>query len=469
MAYQYSTAIEAGKGTAYPSYGNASIFVNIYRGECTRTETSVSFSFGVSFMDDVNSTWHSLAAYYPAGGGTRRYARVSGQSAEAYVVKNRIYHASPDLSYYWNCPEKHNTTETLVYTYTNNNISATTAKVSVTIGVGWADYIADEKGSLTFSLPIPEFYGGLKDKGSIEIKDNFNNSFTIKATKGAAGTNNSSSLQSGSLKYGYSASTRSTGYTNGATNYLSISGSSKYRKVYAEATTVSKTTPTSGSASLTATKEFDIRQYVGPKDPTSLRLKFNKSRLTLRENWTLQWTAPGLNNECPIKGYRIRLYRKRNGSTTSITRLRLYNKSGSVISTTNSAGDIYYDSNSTATTFTVYPEKYGADIKVGDEISFSVVAYTKYGENFDVGDPVFREGVGESFYYSDADTSYTTNANNRKWVKVRNAGVVNVKKDKTGDWTEGQVYVRVLENGTATWKEAEVVQAYTSSGWKESQ
>ena len=44
-------------------YGNVGMKINIYRGECTRTENAVSFKFGVIFKPD--GKWTSNSIYRP--------------------------------------------------------------------------------------------------------------------------------------------------------------------------------------------------------------------------------------------------------------------------------------------------------------------------------------------------------------------------------------------------------------------
>jgi hypothetical protein len=457
MAYIYSTSPQTTS-----AYGNTKLRINIYRGDCTRTATSVSFEFGVSFTrpSDANTgTVNSVAAWY---NGEQRFAKIC-HGSNNYMPRSIAHHA------YWktksSSDDKYNTTETLVYTYTNNDISAGTNSVDVTVGVGWADWAGSKQGEITFPLSIPEFYGGLVDNDKIVITDNFNNTFTIEATKADAGVNNTSNGPS-NLKWGYT-SDRDNSYENDSAIALNISGSSAYRTVYAEATTTAGTTPTSGSSSLTAYAEANIRQYVGPNAPTGLRLTFTKSRLTFRENWTLSWVAPSINNECPIKGYRIRIYRKRG---EDITKLPIYNSSGKILSTKNEKGDIYYDRDTAAvllpgvskSTITIYPNYYlnSGELKVGDLVSFAITAYTKYGENYD-GDRKFK--TSESYYFSDTSAGGDTDSSRRKWVEIRNAGIVNVKT-KDG-WAEGLVYVKTKDG----WQEAETVNIKTSAGWQESQ
>lgn len=311
-------------------------------------------------------------------------------------------------------------------------------------------------------------------KGSTVITDNYNNTFTIKATKGASSTYNTAGGPA-NLKWGYSDSYEKGSYTNGQTIDLGLSGTSKARTIYATSTT----TATYGDG-VAAPTSANIRQYVGPNLATNLKIGYNKSRFTLKENWTFSWTAPSINNECPIKGYRIRLYRKRG--TGSWIKLPIYDRDGGVggitRDTTKDPIDCYWDRDGTSTSITIYTKYYDknnenyisiypdADIQPGDEISFAVTAYTKYGENYDGsvtdanGNPLCFK-TSESFYCG--GTGSTNKASERQYITVQNAGIVRVNVG--GEWKEGQVYIRA----DGEWKEAETVSIKTADGWKESE
>jgi hypothetical protein len=303
--------------------------------------------------------------------------------------------------------------------------------------------------------------------GSTTITDNYDNTFTITATKGANGTNNAAGGPA-DLYYGYTSAYKLDNgnfgtYTSGSKISLAISGTSNTRTVYAKSTT----TATRGSGE-TATTSKAIRQYIGPSQPTKLLITSSKTRLTVKADWTLSWTAPdAANTYSPVKGYRIRLYRKRGSG--SYEKLHIKDSSGKNLSTSTTAGDIYYDSNSTASSIKIYPAKYGTDIQPGDKIKFAVTAYTRKGQNNN-GTILFKTIEKPSDEYV-----------------VQNAGVVQVYANTgtaskpTYAWKEGTVHVAV-NTGTAakpvyTWKEAETVNVAVNTGtaakpvytWKESE
>jgi hypothetical protein len=283
-------------------------------------------------------------------------------------------------------------------------------------------------------------------KTNCTITDNLNNTFTIKATKGADGENNKATLDTSSLKWGYSSSYGNT-YTNGETITLTPLGTSATRIVYANAFTKATYGDGNGQAVSKA-----IKQYIGPSQPTGLKIAYNKNRFTLNENWTLSWNAAtAANPSSPVAGYRIRLYRKRG--TGSWIKLPIYDKDGGmghIQSATNvNPIEYFWDRDGSSTSATVYTEYYDKDvipnypdILPGDIIKFAVTAYTKYG----TGEKLFKTSEAFSGEYT-----------------VENAGIMRVKAG--GAWKEGQVWIKT--NGS--WKEAESVHIKTGGAWKESQ
>lgn len=287
--------------------------------------------------------------------------------------------------------------------------------------------------------------------GSVSITDNYNNSYNVVGTCGTAGTNNP--VTSASLSY-----TNETGNTaivdcKGKTVTKTIAFTPADKNATKNVTASIDTDGTYNNPAKVS-KTVAIRQYVGPNQPTNLKVSYNKNRFTLKENWTLSWTAPAINNGCPIKGYRIRLYRKRGSG--SWIKLPIYNSSGGmghVTGVTNvSPTDYYWDRDGTSTSATIYTKYYNKevianyeDILPGDIVKFAVTAYTRYGDKYD-GNKLFK--TSESFSSEHI---------------VQNAGVIRVKVGSA--WKEGQVYVKTA----GSWKEADVVSVKTASGWQESE
>lgn len=285
--------------------------------------------------------------------------------------------------------------------------------------------------SKTISIVASTTVAGVVGTGTISIKDNYNNTFTITGTKGAAGANNPSTGPT--ISWGYSTSYGSTGaVTNKALTIATPANAT--RTVYAKSVTGAKY----GSDTV-ATTSLAIRQYVAPSSPGVPVLSYKKSRLTIKEPWTFLWTpASATNTSSPIKGYRIRLYK--NGSLVKgLT-------AGSGSSITLSGTNEWLDRESSSCAITLDPVAFG--FKAGDTIQLGIFAYTRNGSS-NTGTQIFS-GSGSTQIMS---ATYT----------VQNAGVVHSKVG--GAWKEGQVYIKVA----GIWKEAESVNIKAGGVWKESQ
>lgn len=418
MAYIYSTA------QTTSSYGNINMKINIYRDDCTRTETSVSFKFGVCFTpaDKYIYTQNSVAAWY---NDEQRFATAS--SGDIKTSYGTTYHAC----YTDRKTSRSRTSEYLCYTYTNESISATTKEVSVKVGVGWANWAGTKKGTLTFKLTIPEYHGDVS-AGTVTITDNGNNSFKINATPGTPGVNNTISDPS-DLRWGYDKNYNGT-YDINENIALSISGTATSRKIYAQATTFAEF----GQDAI-AYAEKDIKQYFNPNDPGKPALSYSKRRLTIKENWTYTWTAATTPNSTtsPIKGYRIRLYKNGNAIKGLVV------SSGNTI-TIGSNPETFLDRESTSTTIEFNPAAIG--FKPKDTVQLGISAYTKWGD----GSIHFNRNGLDANILSAVST-------------VQNAGIMHINAD--GAWREGQVWVNV----DGTWVEADSVHINDSSNWRESQ
>ena len=326
----------------------------------------------------------------------------------------------------------------------------------------WATMMNKDGTTLNTTVYVTAVTGG-----SVVITDNYNNKFSITATAAAATAHNPVSGLTG-LKYGYSASSRTTSYTNGTLNNLSLSGTSNTRTVYAEATT--------NATYLTdpkATGSLAIRQYKAPKapgTPTLANSSYKNGRLTIKQPWTWNWTAaaPGTGSGTTIgtgtgettskvTGYRIKIYKKRPPATT-FSEIDFTDADGN----TSSGKILDVATNS----FSLDPVASG--FLANDQVRIGVKPYTQYGEQCD-GDKLFSS----DYTYSAGST-------------VQNAGVMRVKANvgtaskPVYDWREGVVWVKV-NKGTAAnpvidWVEADIVKAKVNTGtadkpvyeWKES-
>lgn len=422
MAYVYSTA------QTDTSHGNIDMSVNVFRGDCTRTQTTATFSFGVRFTPNGKTvsnggrgtkTSNSIAAWY---GGVQRFAQAS--SGNVTASKGTYYYA-----YYTDRTSSghvnvNNTTETTCFTATVTGLSATSTSASITIGVGWYDWAGTNKGNLTFSLSIPEYHGNV-GKPDVWITDHGNNTFTVGGTDGANGTNNTAST---AYSWGYDENYSTAGKVSART--LSANANDATKTVYAKAVT----TGAHGS-SASDTAYLAIKHYVKPSQAGKPVIHYNKTRLTVKENWKYTWdAATKANDSSPIVGYRIRVY-KGNSAITGLAA-----GSGTTI-TKGSGTNAYLDRDSTSCEIIFNPVTLG--FAAGNTVKVSVQAYAKDGstsKNLKVGDSNM----------SDVST-------------VQNAGVMRVKP--AGAWKEGIVHVKV--NGA--WKEADLVQTKVSGAWKESE
>ena len=271
-------------------------------------------------------------------------------------------------------------------------------------------------------------------KGTITIKDNYNNTFTITGTKGANGENNPASGPTITWSYD-SATYNNSGAVSSRALDIATPGNAT-RTVYAKSTTGAKY----GSDAI-ATTSLAIKQYVVPNAPGTPVISYKKNRLTIKESWTFTWTAAtAANASSPIKGYRIRLYK--NGSL--VKGLAVGSGNNIICSGSNE----WLDRETTSCTLTLDPVAFG--FKAGDTVKLGIYAYTRNGSS-NTGTQLFNgRGDRTAEVYS---ATYT----------VQNAGILHVKPGSA--WKEGQVFVKVA----GAWKEAESVHVKTSAGWKESQ
>lgn len=298
------------------------------------------------------------------------------------------------------------------------------------------------------------------------ITDNGNNTFTITAKAGTAGDNNKVNNTSLYYRIGSSGSWKTNTWTTTSnktiTDTITATASAASQTIYAY-TTVDGVynDATSAPTSDDYTKK-SIINYQPPTKQPKPTLTYNKSRLTIKENWLFKWNAAtAANTSSKIKGYIVGI--NKNGS--SIPWTNIY---GSVSTTKNDKGWNYADT--TSKNITIDPKANG--IKPGDKIEFWVTPYTTDGKGTRL---YIRKNNGDlKFEYVDE-------------VTVQNAGVVQVcvntgtTTNPTYAWKEGTVHVAVntgtTTNPVYTWKEAETVNVAVNTGttakpvytWKESE
>ena len=285
--------------------------------------------------------------------------------------------------------------------------------------------------------------------GTVSITDNGDNSFTLKGTKGASGTNNPSTGPT--LSWGYTNSYGNSFSTGDKKTLTMADKKNATRTVYAK----SVTGATYGS-SKTATASLAVKQYVAPSAPGKPTISpYSKSKLTVKEHWLVDWKeATATNTSSPVKGYRIRIYKKAKGETSFSTIPFYSNTSGQLLSSDSGSGvsRYYYDrtvydgsGNKRAKPMPLYPDI--QDIEPGDTIKIGIYSYSvdaKGNKYFNGG------GVSTAQVFSD------------EYI-VQNNGILRVKVG--GTYREGQVFVKVA----GTWKEADIVHTKVAGAWKESQ
>jgi hypothetical protein len=304
-----------------------------------------------------------------------------------------------------------------------------------------------KKSSYTFPK-IAQSVAKAVGTGTCTITDNGNNTFTLNGTKGANGTNNTATGPT--LSWGYT-NNYGNNFKNGDIKTLSIADpTADKRTVYAK----SVTGATYGS-SQTATDVEDIKQYVAPSAPGKPTISpYSKSKLTVKEHWLVDWReATATNNSSPVKGYRIRIYKKAEGET-SFSTIPFYSKtSGQLLSSDSGSGvnRYYYDrtvydgsGNKRDKPMPLYPDI--QDIEPGDTIKIGIYSYSVDAQ----GNKYFNGGGGDAQVFS------------AEYV-VQNNGILRVKVG--GTYREGQVFVKVA----GIWKEADIVHTKVAGAWKESQ
>lgn len=259
---------------------------------------------------------------------------------------------------------------------------------------------------------------------ALTITDNGNNTFTIAGTDGANGTNNTATT---AYSWGYDNKYGNSGLATAQT--LPSDKTSATVTVYAKAVT----TGTYGTAK-TTTKSLAVKNYKAPNAPGVPQISYNKSRLTVKENWTYTWSAATrVNTNSSIAGYRIRVYK----DGKEITGLAA--TTGSTVITKGTGASAFLDRNTTDCSIVFNPVDFG--FTAGNKVKVRVQAYAKNAKK-------------TLLLSSEADSAE---------LEVLNAGVMRIRSGN--DCIEG--IVKVWDNGG--WQEADLVKIKTPSGWAESE
>lgn len=316
--------------------------------------------------------------------------------------------------------------------------------VSITLGVSTskdstsATYMTFTSGELTRN----KWTHGTAP--TISVVDNGNNTATLSGTQGISGNNNS--LIWSSYYYTTNGHTPSDGAWHTTTVPLALSEGAAFSKIF---TITSDTTITAHAWSgfphgnlFSGEARTLVKYYAAPSDPGKPVIEYTKSRLTIKEPWTISWDAATAGNtNTPIAGYRLRIYK--NGIPIDIK-----NSSGTVVSATVGA-DKYYDMNETS--YVINPISHG--ILPGDNIRIELFAYA-----FNGAGTRLWSGNEERAVLSDVYT-------------VQNAGVMHPLVD--GQYVEGVVWACIPDSTSASrikWVEADIVKTCISKdNWVEAE
>jgi hypothetical protein len=284
--------------------------------------------------------------------------------------------------------------------------------------------------------------------GKVSITDNGDNTFTIKGTTGTGGTNNK--ITNNKLQWWYAGGSieETVNFTGDPKTISNIKLTPKnptddYRTVNAKIITESEHT-----SDLSATAELQIKNYIAPSTPGDPKLKYEKSRLTIREPWTFEWVAAEeRNSNSPVAGYYIMLFKKNKGEDSFKYLCKLTDAGNSCLGLeeeSQTSSNYYLRRESTSCRAIIEdPKAFG--FKAGDEVKLRITAYAWNGK---------KSRTLQSAYVDSSDTG--------SGALIKNAGIIHIKVGN--EWKEGQVYVKVA----GKWKEAESVHTKVSGLWRES-
>ena len=188
--------------------------------------------------------------------------------------------------------------------------------------------------------------------------------------------------------------------------------------------------------------ERDIKQYIAPTNPSELKMSIYSRRFTIKKPWTLTWkSAEQCNNNSPVVGYRIYLFKKPVGGSFESVEITASN-----IETFKTANQeykyFYFDTESAECEFEINLADYGYQPK--DTFKYGLKAYT-------------TDAQGNKILSSNTTPVWSTEK------CIQNAGIVHVKVDNS--WEEGQVWVKA----DGIWHEADTVNVKMNNEWVESQ
>ena len=310
-------------------------------------------------------------------------------------------------------------------------VSSSTKSRSWTLSLS-GGFTAVSRRDCTCSVePSASYYYTNGTAPTLTITDNGNNTCTISGSLGSDGTNNG--ITGSTLYY-----TTNGLQPNGGSSYTTAINVLSPTRTYSRTFNIPETCSTiwavtycsfSYNSTNTGHQNKSVKYYKAPGDPGKPVISYTKSRLTIKEPWTISWDAAQAgNSNSPVAGYRIRLYK--NGLPIDIK-----NSSGTVVSATVGA-DKYYDMSGTS--YVINPIDHG--ILPGDNISIALFAYAING----AGTRLWS-GNGENAVISDVYT-------------IQNAGVM--RPLVNNKYVEGVVWACIPDSTTDSkikWVEADIV------------
>lgn len=409
-------------------------------------------------VDGAGKVDWTIAMSNDHAGSYGRGVYLSVKIAGVQVGPNKYIRYSDENDSRWRTyPTGNGTSKSGSFTLSDPNVSSIT--ISVYICCMQNSTTAGESMSETLTRKTYDNGTG----GTITIRDEKCNLFTVEFNRGEDGHNNPISSEAFWVaQYKYNDGSwcwESLSYSGGTEEYgcrgesFTLGGltSGPTRPVAAAFKTVMKNGH-EHYVEVTA----DINQYRNPGAPSNARLtdaSYSGGRLTVRKPWTFSWTAAdAVNTTSPIEGYRVRLWH--NGILIPIFDYNYTDAQGGYngykqlsIQSGYYGGaypDYYWDTESTSTSFTIHHDVMNACghfFNPGDTIQMAAYAYTKNG----LGEKMFSASEAYSPVYP-----------------IENSGVMRVRVNN--EWKEGQVFVRV-DN---TWKEATEVKVRVNGQWVES-
>lgn len=421
------------------------VYVTLQYDDSTLTPTSADIRFKLSNRSNKNywDTFYLILDKSEAGTLLHIKRWWTGPLIGVQSYNNWPYH-SESITVTKAASEQNFTIPS--YYFVNNGFHATgiiaAIKYAYAVATNYRKNYTCEINSQQVSI-CPELTTvGSISEGTIEIVDNFRNHFTVNSTPGTDGVNNP--ITETRMYYSYNKNTGYEELTNSTqvVNLKLPADPVDFVTVYAQI--VSRD---SYETSITKVVNKPITCYYPPSGGGDPTLELNaKGKVTLAGHWKFSWVgAKAGNNNSPVKGYRIRLYRNEQ----PVTGLSISMEEGIskilLIHNSDSSED-YYDIDMPANFNQVSIDPASFGFSVGDTVQLSICAYTRYGEK-NTGGQLFNNKVKEKI-----SKAYTVDRDSTISVKVN------------GAWKAGTVYVKVK----GSWKEAESVSTKVNGVWKES-